>query len=67
MSIRTAVAAAIAATLPPGSALASQGPGVGTGTASPQLQAVVALFIAGMAAFVVIGLVLLALGMRSRD
>ena len=47
--------------------LASQGPGVGAGSASPLLQSVVALFIAGLGAIVVVGLVALALGAKPRD
>jgi hypothetical protein len=49
------------------SALASQGPGVGPGSASPLLQAIVALFIAGLGAICLLGLVLMLLGARAPD
>jgi hypothetical protein len=64
--IRSA-AAALAASLAAASALASQGPGVGPGSASPLLQSIVALFIAGLGAVMVVGLVLMLLGGRSPD
>ena len=62
-----AVVAASATLLSGASALASQGPGVGPGTASPLLQSIAALLIAGLGAIVVVGLVLMLLGARPRD
>jgi hypothetical protein len=66
-----AVLVRIIAAMAPGAAatsvLASQGPGVGPGSASPLLQSVVALFVAGLGAIVVVGLVLMLLGGRPRD
>jgi hypothetical protein len=60
-----ALATSLASILAAACAVASQGPGVGQGSASPLQQSIVALFIAGLGAVCVLGLVLMLLGDRS--
>ena len=60
-------AAAAAASLAATAGLASQGPGVGAGTASPLQQGIVTLIIAGLGSIVVVGLVAMLLGARPPD